>query len=295
MRVLLTGGTGYVGTAVLQALLGAGHDVIVLEHAHPSPIDHPRLLRAHGDVADPASLRKAIGGSSTAGAVDAVVHLVAIRRGKRADFERTAQGARNVVSAAKEAGARRFLLMSANGVDDDVRTPYFDAKRAMERAIKESGLAWTIFRPSFVSSGEPGGFDEEFARVVDKAPVLPSFGGGKFEIQPIAREDVALAFARALERDVSIGKTYVLVGRERFTWNEYLRKLARVRRRKRALAYVPTWFILLLARVLGRVFPASPDELRMLMAGSVGDPEPAARELGLPLVPWEEAVAGLRG
>ncbi|MFA5862911.1 MAG: NAD(P)H-binding protein [Candidatus Thermoplasmatota archaeon] len=287
MRVFVTGGTGYVGPAVLQALLGAGHDVTVLEHAHPCLIQHPHLSRVKADLADAAALREAMG------VTEAVIHLVAIRRGSRTDFERTAQGCRNVVAAAREAGARRFLLMSANGVDEGT-TPYFGAKREMERAVKDSGLEWTILRPSYVAGDAPGSFDDEFSRVVDKAPVLPSFMGGKFEIQPISRHDVALAFANALDDPRTHGKTYVLVGPERFTWNEYLRKLARLRGKKRLLAYVPRWFILLVSSVLGRAFPASPDELRMLMQGSVGEVEPARSDLKLPLMKWDDAVAGLR-
>jgi NADH dehydrogenase len=183
--------------------------------------------------------------------------------------------------------------MSANGADGG-RTPYFQAKREMEAAVRASGLAWTIFRPSYVSSAEKGSFDEEFARIVDKAPLLPSFEGGRFEIQPVSREDVALAFARALDEPRAIGRTLVLVGPERFTWNEYLRRLARIRGRKARLVDVPPWLALAAATLLGPLSPASPDELRMLMEGSVGDPAPARELLALPMVPWEDAVAGLR-
>jgi len=115
-----------------------------------------------GDVTDAASLRAAFAG------VDAVVHLVAIIRGSRADFERVmAQGTRNVVAAAKEAGVRRFVLASALGLDERTKdaVPYFAAKWEMERAVKESGLEYVILRPSFVF-GKDGG-------------VLPTFCGSR--------------------------------------------------------------------------------------------------------------------
>lgn len=274
MKVVVLGGTGFVGTAIVDAMRARGHDVAALSR------------RTGVDVDDPATLKGKLDN------LDAVAHLVAIRRGSAADFERTAQGARNVVAEARRAGVRRFLLMSANGADS-ASTPYFRAKLAMEKAVKESGLDWTIFRPSYVAAGEEGGFDHEFAQIVDRMPILPGFDGGKFEIQPIARGDVADAFANALDRPAAIGKTYVLVGPERFTWNEYLRKLAALRGRKRPVVYAPGFAVKGMAAVLGRLFPASPDELRMLMEGSIGDPAPAARDLGLKLARWDEATKGL--
>lgn len=293
MRVAVTGGTGFVGPAVVQAFLDAGHEVVVLEHRRPVDVpDAPRLRRVGGDVTDPASLKRAFDGA------EAVAHLVAIIREdpkKGVTFQRVhVEGTRNVVEAAKAAGARRFLLMSANGVQSEMSTPYFDTKREMERMVKESGLEWTVFRPSYVAGSRAGGFDRQFADIVDKAPVLPLFAGGRFEMAPVSRRDVAQAFARALERPESVGKAYTLVGPETFTWKEYLRRLSAVRGRKRLMAPVPGPVVLGMAGALGRAFPADKDQLRMLMAGNVGDGGPAVRDLGLTLEPWEKAVEGLR-
>lgn len=293
MKVAVTGGTGYAGPAVVEEMLRAGHEVVVLEHRRPVPLGpHQRLTRAAGGVGEPQALRDAFEGC------DAVVHLVAILRedpAKGVTFERVhVAGTRNVVDAAKAAGVRRFLLMSANGVESGLRTPYFETKLEMERMVREAGFDWTIFRPSYIAGDADGGFDAIFADIVDKAPILPSFAGGKFEIQPIAREDVAKAFARALTTQESVGRTYTLVGPERMTWNEYLHKLARVRGRKRIVAYVPGPVIVGVSRVAGKRFPADPDQLRMLMLGNAGDGREAVRDLGLELTSWDDAVAGLR-
>lgn len=293
MHVAVTGGTGFVGPAVVQAFLDAGHEVVVLEHRRPVDVpDTPRLRRVKGDVGDPESLKRAFDGC------DAVAHLVAIIREdpkKGVTFERVhVEGTRNVVQAAKAAGARRFLHMSANGVETGMRTKYFDTKREMERLVQEGGFQWTIFRPGYVAGSRAGGFDAQFAGIVDKAPVLPLFAGGKFEIQPVSRRDVALAFARALERPASVGKAYTLVGPERFTWKEYLRRLAALRRRRRLMAYAPGGLVMGVAGVLGPLFPADKEQLQMLMAGNVGDATPAVQELDLTLEPWEKAVEGLR-
>lgn len=291
MKVAITGGTGFVGPAVVQAMLDEGHDVVVLEHHKPVPIpDHARLRRVKGDIMEPASLRAAFAGC------DAVAHLVAIikpKPEKGITFERIhVEGTRNVVDAAKAEGVRRFLLMSANGVDLGVETPYFRTKREMERLVKEAGFDWTIFRPSYVADSTEGGFDAQFADIVDTMPVLPAFGGGRFKIQPVARKDVAEAFAHALSKPASVGHTYTLVGPERMEWRDYLERLADIRDRKRVIAPVPWGAALALARLPG--FPAEPDQLRMMRAGNVGDATEAVRDLDLDLTRWEDAVSGLR-
>lgn len=289
MKVAITGGTGYVGPAVVEETLAAGHEVVALEHRRRLEVpDHPRLRRVKGSVDDEASLRAAFA------ECDAVIHLVAIlRERKGATFQAVhVEGTRRVVAAAKAAGVRRFVLMSANGVDLGVETPYFRTKREMERLVKEAGFDWTILRPSYIAGAREGGFDAQFARIVDLAPILPAFDGGRFEIQPVSRRNIAQAFVRALTTPAAIGRTYVLAGPERFTWREYLRRLARVRRRRRWIMPVPRWLILPISRL--RVLPADHDTLVMLMAGNVGDPEPARKDLGLELERWEDAVAGLR-
>lgn len=293
MRVAVTGGTGYAGPAVVEELLRAGHDVVVLEHKQRVPLGpHSRLRRVKGGVGDVRALREAFSGC------DAVAHLVAIlREDKRrgVTFEKVhVGGTRNVVEAARAEGVRRFLFMSANGVDSGLDTPYFRTKLAAEKLVKDAGFDWTIFRPSYIAGAEEGGFDRQFVDIIDKAPVLPSFAGGRFEIQPVSRRNVAQAFARSLAKPESIGKTYVLVGPERMTWNEYLRKLARIRGRKRPLAYAPGGLMIAMATLAGPLFPADADTLRMLMLGNTGDASEAVKDLGLELETWEDAVAGLR-
>jgi uncharacterized protein YbjT (DUF2867 family) len=292
MRVVVTGGTGYLGPAVVKELLDAGHEVVVLEHSRPLDIpDHPRLRRVRGDVTTPETLEDAFRG------VDAVAHLVAIIREKPhkgVTFERMhVEATRNVLEAAKRAGATRFLHMSANGVDM-ANTGYFRTKLEAERIVKESGLRWTIFRPAYIAGSREGGFDAQFADVVDKFPVLPSFDGGHFQIQPVSRENVAQAFARALETDTAVEQTYVLVGPERMEWNDYLKRMAGLRDRKRVLAPAPLWAVVPVAKALGERFPATPEQLKMMVAGNTGDPTHAVRDLGLRLEPWEDAVEGLR-
>jgi len=112
---LVTGGTGFVGPHVVHALRARGTPVraLVRKPARATRLAAWGAELTIGDVTDPASLRAACEGVTT------VVHLVAIIRGRPADFERVmAEGTRNVVAAAQEAGARRFVLASALGLDE---------------------------------------------------------------------------------------------------------------------------------------------------------------------------------
>ena len=123
-----------------------------------------------GDVTDAASLASAVAGC------DAVVHLVAIVKGSDQAFERIMkQGTRSLVAAAKSAGVRRFVHMSALGTGESSKdlTPYFSAKWDQEQAVKESGLEYVILRPSFVF-GPEGGALKIFMRLVRLAgaPIL---------------------------------------------------------------------------------------------------------------------------
>lgn len=292
MRVLITGGTGFVGPAIVRSLLAEGHEVTLLIHKTRGPFTEeapPGLAFAQGDVTRPEGLRAAAQGH------DAVVHLVALRRGSPGDFERAhVDATRNVLAAAKAAGARRFLHMSAHGVKPD-GTPYQRTKSRAEALVKESGHAWTIFQPTFITGppeGKAEGFDQEFARIARSAPALPNFAGGRFLLQPVAKRDVALAFARALAQPASEGKTYVLAGPEALTWEQYLRRLCDVVGVRRPLLPAPAWLLLPVAGLLGGFawFPASRDELAMLFEGHAGDATEAARDLGLT---WTDHRAAL--
>ena len=126
------------------------------------------------------------------------MHLVAIIRGRPADFQRVmVDGFRNVLAAAHEAGVERLVLMSALGTGEATKdtVPYFAAKWQMEHDLRASGLEHVIFRPSFVF-GRDGGALPTFIRQVKLSPVVTVIGKGRQRSQPIWVDDVAAYFAR---------------------------------------------------------------------------------------------------
>jgi uncharacterized protein YbjT (DUF2867 family) len=289
--ILVTGATGFIGPKIVHALRAEERDVrcLVRKPQRAETLKTWRCELVQGDVTDPASLRRAAAGC------DAVVHLVSIITGPRSDFERVmAQGTRNLVAAAKEAGVRRFVLMSALGAEEATRglVPYYWAKLEMEEAVKASGLEHVIFRPSFVF-GRDGGVLPLFVRQVRWSPITPVVGDGRRRLQPIWVEDVAAHFAKAVDLPAAANRTFGLGGPDVVTWNELYERIARVLGKRRARLHVPVRLVragAAAAELLPRP-PITRDQLTMLEAGdNVCDPAPARDAFGLSLLPLDEQI-----
>jgi NADH dehydrogenase len=268
MRVLVTGATGYVGRTLVERLEADGHEVV-------------RFSRGTGgDVRDRDAVGRAMDGAQ------AVCHLVAILDGTDAEFEAiNAEGARNVVEAATAAGVRRFLLMSAAGVNEAnaTRTRYWGSKWQAKKAVMESGLDWTAFAPSFVF-GRGGGALHEFEQLL-RLPVVPVVGNGKYRHQPVWVGDVAGAFSAALARPQTIGQTYQLGGPQALAFDDLLDELARVTgRRPRPKLHAPVGLAKAQTVVLRHLPPplrATSEQIEMLVAGTECDIGPMREELGI--------------
>lgn len=289
MKILVTGGTGFVGPHVVQALVDAGHHVRVLERTPGGSAALPSQEAVTGEMTDAASLRRAAEG------MDAVVHLVAIIAGKPQDFERVMeQGTRDLVAAAKEAGVLRLVLMSALGTSDETKdlVPYYHAKWTMERTVEGSGLEHVIFRPSFVF-GRDGGALQAFRRVAKLAPVTPIVGPGTQRIQPIWVDDVAAYFVAGVERPEAANRTFELGGPDVVTWNEFWTRLKQAVGARRPSLHLPIGLMRVQAAVLERLPspPVTRDMLTMLAAGdNVVTNSNAVDTFGLPLVALDEQL-----
>jgi NADH dehydrogenase len=291
MTVLVTGGTGFDGPHVVHALRARDLPVraLVRDRKKGARLAAWGAELVEGDVTDAASLRSAVAGC------DVVVHLVSVITGSRADFERImAQGTRNMVEAAAEAGVHRFLLTSALGVNERSKdeVPYFGAKWEMERAVKDSGLQHVIFRPSFVF-GRDGGALPLFVKMARYLPVTPIVGPGTQRLQPIWVEDVAAYFADAVDKPEAANRTFEIGGPDAPTWNEFWERLKRVIGARRPSVHVPFGLMRLQATVLEKLpnAPVTRDQLRMLELGDniVTSPD-AVETFGLPLVPLDEQL-----
>ena len=289
MRVLVTGGTGFVGPAIVGALVEAGNIVRVLEREAGRSAGLPSQETVKGDMTDAESLRRAAEGQ------DVVVHLVALISGRPEEFRRVMeQGTRDLVAAAEDAAVRRFVLMSALGTDEQTKdlVPYYHAKWEMEQIVKGSGLEHVIFRPSFIF-GPGGGALQQFARIAKLAPVTPIVGPGTQRIQPIWIGDVAAYFAAGVEKPEANGRTFELGGPDTVTWNEFWSRLKAALGVRRPAIHLPFGLMRAQAAVLEKLPkpPVTRDQLKMLAAGdnTVSNAD-ALDTFGLALVPLDEQL-----
>ena len=298
MKILVTGGTGFVGTHLVNALARRGHDVAVLAR-HPerarNRYNRP-VERVRGDVLDMPSLVAALSGR------DAVIHLVGIIHEQgRQTFDRMHRLApENVVAAAREAGVRRLLHMSAMGASEDAPSEYSRTKAAGERAVTQSDLDWTVIRPSIVF-GPGDGFVSLLAPIVRSNPLfIPVIGSGETRFQPVSVYDVARVFADALEKPETIGRTFEVGGPDVLTLNEIYREIATVvGKRRKPLIHLPLWWGRLLARLFESFArrgwiaqpPLTRDQLRSLSRDNVGD---VTETVAVFNGEWREFWPGLR-
>jgi NADH dehydrogenase len=289
--ILVTGATGFIGPKVVHALRARDLPVrcLVRQRGRGSSLEAWGCELAEGNMTDPTGLRRAVTGC------EVVVHLVAIISGRPDDFERVmSQGTRDLVAAAREADVKRFVLMSALGLDEETKdlVPYYRAKWAMEQAVKSSGLEHTIFRPSFVF-GRDGGVLPTFVRLARYAPVTPIIGPGTQRIQPIWVDDVAAYYAKAVDLPAAANRTFELGGPDAVTWNEFWSRLKRALGKRRPSVHLPFGLMQAQAVVLERLpgAPITRDQLKMLGAGdNTCDMGPALEAFELPVLPLEEQL-----
>ena len=229
--ILVTGGTGFVGQEVVGELLALGYPVRLLVR-HPGRAGpfthHPKVELVKGDALRPETLPVAMTG------VQAVIHLIGIiAETSHVTYEQGhTEATRNVLAAAKQAGVTRWIQMSAIGTRPFAKSRYHQTKWQAEELVRQSGLDWTILRPSLIY-----GYNEHdrllnLLRLTLSWPLnflqlysFPLINGGESMIQPVSVREVARCFALAPSKEASIGQTYDLVGPVAFSWREMVFKI----------------------------------------------------------------------
>jgi NADH dehydrogenase len=255
--ILVTGGSGFVGQEIVLELLRLGQRVRMLVRNPTKAASLPfasKVELVRGDVLKPETLPAAMAG------VKVVIHVVGfILETAHITYEQGhVEATRNVLTAAKEAGVTRWIQMSAAGTRPHARSRYHQTKWRAEELVRQSGLDWTVFRPSLIY-----GYDERdrllnllkialtFPADLVQLDSLPLIDGGRPLIQPVSVREVARCFAAAPSKQAAVGRTFDLVGPVAMTWREMVMKILHALGREGIYEEVP--LLLLLRTILWTV------------------------------------------
>lgn len=257
--ILITGGSGYVGSHIVRRLAESGERVRVLVRDPERAAREGRLSdlgveTAEAEVTVSESVEKALHGAT------AVIHTVAIaieRKGQT--YEATNfQGTVNVVDAAKAAGVKRFLHFSQLGADPDLPYRFLASKGRAQAYVADSGLEWTTFRPSVIWGPEDE-FANTFARLAPFSPLIfPIVGDERARFQPVWIEDVATCVLKVLRDESTVGQTYELGGPEVLTLEEIERRALSAIGARRTWLRFPMPFLKAIVAAMEVLLPSPP-------------------------------------
>jgi len=300
MRILLIGGTGFIGRHAAARLAARGHFLIVPTRNYGRGRDLlplPTVTLAEADVHDDAELDRLLR------ECDAVINLAGILHGGSgrpygAGFARVhVQLPQRIAQACRRNGVRRMLHISALGADPQGPSMYLRSKGDGEAAVRAAFADWpegacTIFRPSVVF-GPDDHLTTLFARLARWLPVVPLAGAGA-RMQPVYVGDVAAALETALTNPHTAGKAYGLCGPQVHTLADIVRLCAAWSGHPRPVCALPTGVAKLQA-LFFECLPGTPlisrDNLASLTVDNVCA-GPLAPELGLTPVAMEAIVPG---
>ncbi len=269
-RICIIGGTGFVGRVIARQAVESGYQVVVTSRcparARDLLIKGIKVFKA--DITTGKGLAEAVSGCDT------VINLVGLlySRGRNTFQSAHLEGTKHVISACKDANIPQLLHMSALFAGEAANhSEYASTKLAAENAVRNSGLNWTIFKPSVIF-GARDSFLMRFKALSAFGPVLPVIAGNTM-FQPVWVEDVARAYVLSIGNKEVSHQTYELAGTERYTFREILRMWMSALGRNRILLPVPGFAASILATISG-LLPVpviTKDQLKLLNYDNVTD------------------------
>ena len=270
MKVFITGGTGFVGSVVAEKIKSSGASVTLLER-NKKKIPH---LKELGFEVFEGTLeeKSAVSAFLSSNKFDAAINLIGIIRSlPDFSFQKVHVDYVNaLLELAKESGIERFIHMSALGAAENSDSEYFSTKYEGESLVRNSGLKWTVFRPSLIFGNNAGFFDDLIDLVKTRA-FVPIIGTGETKFAPIDVFSVAEAYNNALYNEKTINKVFQLCGPDTFTFEGMIDLIMEISPPKKLKIHAPSFiaekslnFIEKLSSSLSKNAPITSDQIRML-------------------------------
>jgi uncharacterized protein YbjT (DUF2867 family) len=257
--ILVTGGSGYLGSHIVRKLVDAGKRVRVMVNHHQRAEREGRLADLpvewiEADITRPETLEAALEGIQT------IIHTiaVAIEKGERTYEAINDQGTLNLVEAASKRGILRFINISQLGASPDLPYRFLASKGRAQAYVAQSELDWTAFRPSVIWGPEDE-FANTFARLVPLTPIIfPIVGGATARFQPIWVEDVAMSVLQALDDPTTFRQEYELGGPEVLTLEQIERRTLQSIGARRWMIPFPMPLLRFMVTLMEKLLPTPP-------------------------------------
>jgi NADH dehydrogenase len=294
MRIVVTGGTGFIGREVVDLLVGAGCHEVTVSTRDPGQQDPwgGRVRYVQAFAGDATSLGRAFARA------DVVIHAIQF---PNHPVEKPSKGltylevdGRGTVTAAKIAkamGVRRFVYLSGAGAGQGRPQPWFQAKDMAETAIRDSGLEHALLRPSWIYGPRDRSMNR-FVFFCRYLPVVPVIGDGTTPVYPVYVKDVARCVVGAATREDAKALVLELGGPERLTMDQIIHTVQSVMKKRRPLLHHPAKLMKLLVLPM-QILPRpmlSPGAIDFITQAVDIDPKPAMAYFGFPFRRLEEGL-----
>jgi NADH dehydrogenase len=281
MKIIIAGGTGFVGSNIANTLINNGHKVILLlrsdkKYRNSTPSKFNVISKDPSGSLDDVQVT-----------ADIIINCIGIIREfprKGITFEKThVEVVRNLLELAGNNGIKRFLQISALGVVTDGTTGYQRTKLKAEHLIINSGLNYTIFKPSIII-GPGNSFVPTFTNILKKSNIMPVIGNGNYMLQPVHIDDLVSCIANSIDDERTFNRSFEIGGPEKLTFNEIVKIIGvSCGRQNPVLFHIPVIFAKMKAFVWDRFawFPFTREQIKMLLVDNVTDDDSCFKFYGI--------------
>lgn len=258
--ILITGATGYIGRHLVARLVSQGERprCLVRNRERAAKVfPEGKVDMVEGSTTQPQTVEAAVRG------IETIVHAAFITADHKESpgnsYEETnVRGTENLIDAAKAAGVKRIIEISGLGTKPDKPGTYMQGRYLAEKVLMESGLDWSIIRPS-VLFGKDAPFIKGLVDLIRTAPVVPLIGGGKTLFQPIYVEDVVTVIVKVLADPVhTTDAIYTIGGPEYYSFTQVIDELLKTMHAHRSKVAAPTSLVGVGAALMEAVLPKPP-------------------------------------
>jgi uncharacterized protein YbjT (DUF2867 family) len=288
--IFIAGATGFVGSHLVNDLSAKGHRLkcLVRSARARERLSARGIETVTGDITAPDTLKGVLAGD------DLVIHLVGVieEKGKSTFRAVHTEGTSNLVHEAKRAGVRHFFYQSALGADRGSWSGYLKTKAEAEEIVKQSGLGFTVFRPSLII-GPWDGFTRKMVDIIKLSPFLPVPGKGNARFQPIYIKDWLRCIGSVIDAPEKYISTYEIGGPEQLTYSRMLEIMSEALGRRKTVLRIPMGLMKFSASLLENILtspPVTSDQLRLLEMDNICDIDAVEKNFGFKPVKFEDAL-----